>query len=67
MPEVGIKRWWQSKTIWLNIIVGGLASLEATTGMLQPFLPEHWYVAVAVGLPIVNVALRTITTQGVRR
>jgi small ligand-binding sensory domain FIST len=64
---VGIKRWWQSKTIWLNVIVGGLASLEATTGMLQPFLPEHWYVAVAVGLPIVNVALRTITTQGVRR
>jgi len=64
---VGVKRWWQSKTIWLNIIVGGLASLEATTGMLQPFLPEHWYVAVAVGLPIVNVALRTITTQGVRR
>ena len=62
-----MKRWWQSKTIWLNIIVGGLASLEATTGMLQPFLPEHWYVAVAVGLPIVNVALRTITTQGVRR
>ena len=64
---MGIKRWWQSKTIWLNIVVGGLASLEATTGMLQPFLPEHWYVAVAVGLPIVNVALRTITTQGVRR
>ena len=64
---MGVKRWWQSKTIWLNIIVGGLASLEATTGMLQPFLPEHWYVAVAVGLPIVNVALRTITTQGVRR
>lgn len=64
---MGIKRWWQSKTIWLNIIVGGLASLEATTGMLQPFLPEHWYVAVAVGLPIINVALRTITTQGVRR
>lgn len=64
---MGVKRWWQSKTIWLNIIVGGLASLEATTGMLEPFLPQHWYVAVAVGLPIVNVALRTITTQGVRR
>lgn len=64
---MGVKRWWQSKTIWLNIIVGGLASLEATTGMLEPFLPQHWYVAVAVGLPVVNVALRTITTQGVRR
>jgi len=62
-----MKHWWQSKTIWLNIIVGGLASLEATTGMLEPFLPQHWYVAVAVGLPILNVALRTITTQGVRR
>lgn len=57
------KRWWHSKTIWLNVIVGALASLEASTGLLQPYFPEHWYVIVAVGLPILNVALRTITTQ----
>jgi hypothetical protein len=46
-----MKSWWKSKTLWVNIIVAVLASLEATTGLLQPYLPEHWYVVVAVGLP----------------
>jgi hypothetical protein len=58
-----LKAWWRSKTIWVNAIVAALATLEATTGMLQPYLPEHWYVAVAVGLPIVNVMLRSITSE----
>lgn len=61
-----MKAWWKSKTLWINIIVAVLASLEATTGMLQPFLPEHWYVVVAVGLPVINVVLRIVTTQGLK-
>lgn len=60
------KPWWKSKTLWVNIVVGGLASLELSMGLLQPLLPEGWYVAVAVGLPIVNVALRLVTTQGLK-
>ena len=43
------KPWWKSKTLWVNIVVGGLASLELSMGLLQPLLPEGWYVAVAVG------------------
>lgn len=61
-----MKAWWKSKTLWVNIIVAVLASLEATTGLLQPFLPEHWYVVVAVGLPVINVVLRIVTTQGLK-
>lgn len=61
-----MKAWWKSKTLWINIIVAVLASLEATTGLLQPFLPEHWYVVVAVGLPVINVVLRIVTTQGLK-
>lgn len=61
-----MKPWWQSKTLWVNITVAVLASLEATTGLLQPFLPEHWYVVVAVGLPVINVVLRIVTTQGLK-
>lgn len=60
-----MKPWYTSKTIWINVIVAVLATLETFTGLLKPYLPEHWYVAVAVGLPILNVALRVITTQGV--
>jgi hypothetical protein len=61
-----MKPWWKSKTLWVNITIAVLVSLEATTGLLQPYLPEHWYVVVAVGLPIVNVVLRVITTEGLR-
>ncbi len=61
-----MKSRWKSKTLWVNIIVAVLASLEATTGLLQPYLPEHWYVAVAVGLPVINVVLRIVTTQGLK-
>jgi len=61
-----MKAWWKSKTLWINIIVAVLASLEATTGLLQPFLPEHWYVVVAMGLPVINVVLRIVTTQGLK-
>jgi hypothetical protein len=50
----------------VNIVVAVLATLEATTGLLQPFLPEPWYVVVAVGLPVINVVLRVITTQGLK-
>lgn len=61
-----MKSWWKSKTLWFNMIVAVLATLEATTGLLQPFLPGHWYAAVAIGLPVVNVILRVITTQGIK-
>lgn len=61
-----MKSWWKSKTLWVNIIVAVLASLEATTGLLQPYLPEHWYVVVAVGLPVINVVLRIVTTHGLK-
>ena len=61
-----MKAWWKSKTLLVNIVVAVLATLEATTGLQQPYLPAHWYVAVAVGLPVVNVILRVITTQGIK-
>lgn len=61
-----MKSWWKSKTLWVNIIVAVLASLESTTGLLQPYLPEHWYVVVAVGMPVINVVLRIVTTQGLK-
>lgn len=60
-----MKPWYLSKTIWFNIIVAVLAALEGLTGILRPYLPEHWFAAVAVGLPLVNVVLRVITTQAV--
>lgn len=59
-----MKAWYQSKTLWVNAIVAALVALEAGTGLLQPFLPPHFYAIVAVVLPIINAVLRIVTTQG---
>lgn len=59
-----MKAWYLSKTLWVNALVAALVALEAGTGLLQPFLPPHFYAIVAVALPIVNAILRIVTTQG---
>lgn len=60
------KPWWQSKTLLLNAAAAALVALESGTGVLQPLLPVNLYAALAVGLPVVNAALRVVTTQGVK-
>ncbi len=57
------KPWWKSKTMRLNVAVGVLAVIEANMHLLQPYLPVNFYVAIAFGLPILNVGLRVVTSQ----
>lgn len=65
MADTNAKPWWQSKTLWLNAVAAALVALESGTGMLQPLLPVNFYTLLAVGLPVLNAALRVMTTQGV--
>ena len=57
------KVWWKSKTLWVNAIVAALVAAEAVTGVVQPYVAEKFYAAVAVFLPIVNAVLRVITSE----
>jgi hypothetical protein len=61
-----MKPWHRSKTIWVNALAAGLVALEAVTGLLQPHLPLDIYVAVAVGLPVLNAMLRVITSEAIK-
>ena len=58
-----MKKWYKSKTIWLNVIVGALVALESTTSYLQGYIQEKFYIAIAIGLPVVNAMLRSVTNQ----
>lgn len=58
-----MKKWYQSKTLWVNAIAAALVALEAGTGLLQPLLPMDLYTSLAVGLPIVNALLRVVTSE----
>lgn len=59
------KSWLKSKTIWVNAVIASLAIIEANTQLLQSVLPTNIYVIVAIVLPIVNIFLRTITTEAI--
>lgn len=59
------KPWYASRTVWLNAAAAALVALEASTGLLQPYVGDHFYAALAVALPVLNAMLRVITTQGI--
>lgn len=61
------KPWWKSKTLWFNAIVGGLAALEASANMIQPYLPGNVYGYGLLLLTIGNAVLRIVTTQGLTK
>lgn len=60
------KRWFTSKTLWLNAVAAGLVAMEAGWGLLQPVLPLNFYTLMAVVLPVANAMLRVLTSQGVK-
>lgn len=63
-PEA--KPWWASRTMRINGLVLALLAAEEHLNVLQPMLPVNIYSLVAFGLPVVNAALRVITTTGVK-
>lgn len=60
------KKWWTSRTLWVNALVLALAAAEAQLNVVQPLLPLNVYQLVAFGLPVLNAVLRFLTSQGVR-
>lgn len=59
-----VKPWWHSKTVWFNFIVAGCLIAEGNIEQLQGLLPANTYKVIAFGLPIVNIWLRGLATQG---
>ncbi|MFM9902154.1 MAG: hypothetical protein ACKVOT_14175 [Polaromonas sp.] len=65
--DLPTKPWWQSRTLWVNALVLALAAAEAQLNVLQGFLPGGLFAWVAFGLPVVNAALRFITSMAVTK
>lgn len=58
-----MKHWYQSKTIIVNTLLAVFAVLETQLHLLQPIAGPGLYTALAIGIPLVNVVLRTVTTS----
>lgn len=60
------KPWHTSKTIRFNVFAAVMMVAEVKFNLLQPLLPLNFYALLGFVLPVVNTALRIITTQGVK-
>jgi hypothetical protein len=58
------KPWWCSKTLWLNALIATFLLAESNVSALQGLLPDTLQKWLVFGLPIVNIWLRAITSQG---
>lgn len=56
------KPWWKSKTLWFNVLVLMLTAAESQLNLLKGALPGGLFTWVAFGLPVINAALRLIST-----
>lgn len=59
-----MKHWWRSKTLWVNGIVATFLLAETNIQSLQGVLPEWVHKSLIFGLPIINMWLRAVTSQG---
>jgi hypothetical protein len=59
-----VKKWYQSKTVWFNILTIGGAVAGGMLGILpsfSPLLTEQTYALLLVTVSTVNVVLRAVT------
>jgi hypothetical protein len=61
-----MKPWYQSKTIIFNALAAALMALEASTGLLKEYVSQDFWIIMAVGLPVINAILRTITQGAIK-
>jgi hypothetical protein len=58
-----MKPWYQSKTVWFNILMAVLSGLEASFSVVQPMFAANIWPLFAAGVTLVNLVLRAISTQ----
>jgi hypothetical protein len=59
-----MKRWWRSKTIWVQLITAAIGGLEAA--QIVQVVPEGYAGALFLALAGLNAALRFMTREPVR-
>lgn len=65
MVSLQTKAWYQSKTVWFNILTIGGATIDGVIGlmpMVQSYMAPEVYPFVMLAVGTVNVLLRVITT-----
>lgn len=61
-----MKKWYQSKTYWFNLVLAIFGILEANMGLVRENLGDN-YGVFFIFIAVVGVTLRGITTQRVEK
>ena len=62
-----MKPWYQSKTIWFNILVAVGTAVEASLSLIQGYFDPRVFLAIIGVTAGVNTMLRIITTTGLTK
>lgn len=60
-----MKKWWKSKTLWLNAALAAGTVAEANIGLLREYFGASSYLVVISVTAALNAALRFVTSQPV--
>jgi hypothetical protein len=61
-----MKKWYKSKTIWINFIIALLTVLEANYDFIKETSQDK-YMYIVIITTAINFWLRTITTESIKR
>jgi hypothetical protein len=61
------KKWWKSKTLWLNVVSAGLLAVEASVGLIKDQFGAQSYLLLLALLAAANAGLRFMTTQAISK
>lgn len=61
------KKWWKSKTLIFNGVAASLVALEASFGLLQPYMPGNVYAIASIILVMGNAILRVISAAEITK
>lgn len=61
-----MKRWWKSKTLWLNTVSAFLIAVEASIGLISSKFGAEYYLLILGLLAAANAFLRFLTTQPIK-
>jgi hypothetical protein len=62
-----MKKWYQSKTVWFNILIAMGAAVEASLNIVEGYFDPKIYFGLVVLIAGVNVVLRCISTSAITK
>jgi|ABSR01.1.fsa_nt_gi hypothetical protein len=62
-----MKKWYQSKTLWFNVLVAVGTAIEASLSLVQGYFDPRVFLAIIGVTSGVNVLLRFISTTAITK